>query len=81
MYYNIAGLQENIKKNFFTIVRKIPSINNKITSELEKVKDDFKKEADTRRKGIGYITHLPNKSCSNEKIIEQVVKYLDLGML
>ncbi|KAF4525265.1 hypothetical protein B566_EDAN014665 [Ephemera danica] len=82
LFHNIRDidlLQEKIKNRIFVIARKIPAIRNKIQNELDKVQDDFKKESVNRHKGIGYITQLPAKSCSNEHIIDQVTKYLELG--
>ncbi|KAK6633822.1 hypothetical protein RUM44_004429 [Polyplax serrata] len=67
------------KKKFFKLVKKIPSVRNKIGHELSKIKNDFESEVRHRNEEVPYITELPNKGMTNQEILKLVETYLKLG--
>lgn len=76
MYLDIV---ERGKKLLFKLARYIPSVRDRINNELINVKDTFEKDVLCRLKETPFIVHLPENGLSDEKIIDLVRQFVNLG--
>lgn len=75
----ILGIGSRAKKKFFKLIRLLPQIRRKIDSEVSKVAVGMEKSVQERTAHMEYYSNLPFMGLSNEKLLEQVDKYLTLG--
>lgn len=68
------------KQFTFRVSRKIPYVARKIESEKKTLSATFEHDVCERVKGVPYVTLLPSLGLSDKQIIEEVEKYLSLGV-
>lgn len=73
------SLLERGKKQLFRLARYIPSIRDRINTELVNVNESFEKDVLRRLKEASFIVQLPKSGLKNEKILNLVKQYIHLG--
>lgn len=73
------GIVSRTKKCVFRLARRIPAINRKIDTEMEKLRIGFEEDVQKATNGLDYYTVLPEDSLRPEQILQVVDKYLSLG--
>ncbi|XP_050449057.1 sphingosine-1-phosphate lyase [Cataglyphis hispanica] len=73
------NLLERGKKQLFKLARYIPSVRDKINTELVNINNNFKKDVVRRLKETLFIVHLPEKGLNSEEILNLVNQYIHLG--
>lgn len=76
----VLDVRERLKKTFFKLLKLIPQIRKKIDTELNKVSESFEKDVRERTKHLKYITELPDKGATPERILQITDENLGLGM-
>lgn len=74
-------ISERIKSRVFQLVRRIPSVRQKVESEKEKVRCSFEKEFFSATEGIPNLRSLPSKGLPKEVILAETKVHLGLGEL
>lgn len=81
--WNLLNQDESVwartKKRLFKWARIIPSVRNRIDSELAKTEENFKNEILKSTKGLDYILKLPYEGKKTTEILGQLDNYLALG--
>lgn len=75
----VLDIKERLKKTFFKLLKLIPQVRKKIDTEMDKVSEGFEMDVKERTKHLKYITRLPEKGLSADKIIEITDENLGLG--
>lgn len=80
-YFSIffAGIWARSKKRLFKLARIIPSVRNRIDSELAKTEENFKNEVLKSTKGLDYLLKLPYDGMKSNEILKVLDRYLALG--
>ncbi|XP_046738089.1 sphingosine-1-phosphate lyase [Diprion similis] len=73
------SLYDRGKKKLFKLARYVPSIRNKIDTELASINSNFEKEAARRLSGVQCFTELPEKGWRQEEVLAMVNKCVNLG--
>lgn len=77
--FSFTGVWARSKKRIFKLARIIPSVRNRIDSELAKTEEDFKKEILKSTKGLDYLLKLPYNGKKTTEILNELDNYLALG--
>lgn len=77
--FNFADVKQRIKKAFFRLIKLIPQVRKKIETEMTKVSQTFEKDVQERTKDLKYITKLPEKGFSPDRILQITDENLSLG--
>uniref|UniRef100_A0A1Q3FCN8 sphinganine-1-phosphate aldolase n=1 Tax=Culex tarsalis TaxID=7177 RepID=A0A1Q3FCN8_CULTA len=70
------SLYARARRRFFKLARKIPAVQRKITTEIDKINEGFEKEASQHGP---FTTKLPEKGLKQDEILKKVDDYLALG--
>lgn len=84
MYFDnayVIDLLERGKKQLFKLARYIPSVRDKINTELVNINNNFEKDVVRRLKETSFIVHLPKEGLSSEEILNLVKQSIHLGKL
>ncbi|KAM0730503.1 Sphingosine-1-phosphate lyase [Formica fusca] len=73
------NLLERGKKQLFKLARYIPSIRDRINTELVNINNNFEKDVVRRLKETSFIVHLPEKGLNSEEILNLVKQSVHLG--
>lgn len=74
-----VGLTSRAKKSFFKWIRLVPSVRNKIDTELQSLQKGFEETMSKHGEELGYIVKLPEDGWHRKDILEKMDEYLKLG--
>lgn len=77
--FYISGVWARTKKRIFKWARIIPSVRNRIDSELAKTEENFKNDILKSTKGLDYLLKLPYEGKKTAEILTQLDNHLALG--
>lgn len=84
MYFDnvyVVDLLERGKKQLFKLARYIPSVRDKINTEIDNINNNFEKDVVRRLKETSFIVHLPEKGLNSEEILNLVKQCIHLGKM
>lgn len=73
------GIYTRSKKRVFKLARYIPSIRNKIKSNMDEIEKGFEDATIKSTAGLEYYTEIPQNGMSHADVLATVDKYLELG--
>jgi sphinganine-1-phosphate aldolase len=68
-----------LKKKSFSIAKRLPFLQRKILSELQKTKDSLEEDVMKMNKGQKFIKSLPSKGMSEQEVVRLADDYLKLA--
>lgn len=77
--YMFVAIVERGKKQFFKLVRYIPSVRERIDKELSEVNESFEKDAMRKLMNAPFIVELPKNGISHDKVLLKVQECIKMG--